>query len=120
MAKKRSGVSKSQAIRDYYDTNPKAKPKEVAAELATQGVVVTPQFVSTIRSNTKRKKTTKRPGRPAGSTSAKPRGRAPRAASSDAGEVSIDSLLKAKKIVAEMGSVEDAKKALDAFAKLIG
>ncbi len=126
MAKKRGGVSKSQAIRDYCGANPKAKPKEVADALASQGVVVTPQFVSTIRSNAKRKKSVRRPGRPAKSASAKRPGRPARAAgkrrSSGGGsssEVSIDSLVKAKKIVKEMGSVEDAKKALDALSKLM-
>ncbi len=124
MAKKSSGVSKSQAIRDYCEANPKAKPKEVAEALATQGLVVTPQFVSTIRSNAKRKKTTRRPGRPAGSTSTststKRAARPARATAAKGKEdVSIDSLLKAKKIVQEMGGVEDAKKALDALSKLM-
>lgn len=120
MAKKSSGVSKSQAIRDYCEANPKAKPKEVAEALATQGLVVTPQFVSTIRSNAKRKKTTRRPGRPAGSTSTKRAARPAQATAAKGKEdVSIDSLLKAKKIVQEMGGVEDAKKALDALSKLM-
>lgn len=122
MAKKSSGASKSQVIRDYCEANPKAKPKEVAEALATQGFVVTPQFVSTIRSNAKRKKTARRPGRPAGSASTKRAGRGSAsrpAAAKGKEDVSIDSLLKAKKIVQEMGGVEDARKALDALSKLM-
>ena len=119
MAKKSDGVSKSQAIRDYCDANPKAKPKQIAEALAAQGIVVTPQFVSTIRSNAKRKKTTRRPGRPAASDPAPKVSRRAARSTAASGDVSIDSLIRAKKIVEEMGSVDEAKKALDTLAKLI-
>lgn len=118
MAKKSAGVTKSQAIRDYYDSNPKAKPKEVAEELGKQGVDVSPQFVSTIRSVSK-KKTVRKRGRPAGSTTARKPGRPKSTTKKMNDEVSIDSLLKAKKIVNQFGSVGEAKAALDALAKLI-
>ncbi|MCC9643481.1 hypothetical protein LOC71_14445 [Rhodopirellula sp. JC740] len=126
MAKKSGGPNKSQAIRDYYTANPSAKPMEVAAELGKKGIDVTPAFVSTVKSTTMgksakksarksaakspaAKKTGAKRGRPAGSTS--------KAASN---EVSLDSLLQVKKIVEEMGSVQDAKNALTALEKLMG
>lgn len=118
MAKKRSGPSKSQAIRDYYDANPKAKPKEVAEELGKQGVSVTPQFVSTIRSTSKKKKKgTGRRGRPPGT--GRKTASTPRKSSASSNEVSVDSLVKAKKMVDQVGSVDEAKAALDALSKLM-
>ena len=130
MAKKSEGPNKSQAIRDYHDANPSEKPKQVAAGLKAQGVTVTPAFVSTILSNYKKKSTVGRPGRPAGAKSGRRAGRpgrstvnaAPAASSrstSGGDEVSIDSLLKVKKIVAEMGSVSEARNALSAYEKLM-
>ena len=113
MAKK-SGVNKSKAIRDYYAANPNAKPMEVSAALKKKGVDVTPAFVSTIRSTSKKKKTVGKPGRPAGTKNARP-GRP----SGRGGEVSFASLLKVKSIVDEMGGVDEARAALDALEKLI-
>jgi len=111
MAKKKSGVNKSQAIRDYVAANPTAKPNEVANALSKEGVSVTPQFVSTVKSMSKRKKgAKKRPGRPG-------RKPGPRKAS-DKG-VSVESLQQAKKMADSMGGVDEAKKALDVLSKLV-
>ena len=115
MAKKKAGgVNKSQAIRDYRKANPKEKPKQIALELGKKGIKVSPQFVSTILSTSKKKRTIRKPGRPKGSVSAG-RGR-PRKASHD---VSIESLLRVKEIVSEMGGIEDARMALTALEELL-
>jgi len=123
MAKKSGGVSKSGAIRDYYAANPKAKPMEVSAKLAEQGIEVTPAFVSTVRSTDKRKsksgrkaskkRSVKRSARVASKATT------PRSTKGASGEVSLDSLLKVKRIVEEMGGVDDAKNALTALEKLM-
>jgi len=42
-------VNKSQAIRDYYKANPKAKTSEVANALAKKGITVDANFVSKIK-----------------------------------------------------------------------
>ncbi len=103
---KKSKLNKSEEIRNYYASNPGAKPKEVAAALKKKGLVVTPQFVSTIRSVSKRKNgKVGRPGRPPGS------GRSN-------GGVSYEALVKVKKIVDECGSIGDARAALDALELL--
>jgi len=115
MAKKRSGVNKSKAIREYYEQNPDAKPLDVVAALKQQGVNVSAAFVSTIRSTSKKKSApTGKRGRPVGSTSA-------RTSSGGGGgaSVSIDSLLKMKSAVKDMGGIEKAKAALSALEKLI-
>ena len=113
MAKK-SSVNKSKAIRDYYDANPKAKPMQVAAALKKKGVIVTPAFVSTIRSTSKKKKVGK-PGRPAGSSKSGKGG----SRANPTGTVSFESLLKVKSIVDEMGGISQARTALNALEKLV-
>ena len=53
-------VNKSQAIRDYYKVNKKAKTKEVIDALAKKGVTVTAGLVTTVKSkHTKRRKAVK-------------------------------------------------------------
>jgi len=123
MAKKSAGQNKSAAIRDYYKSHPKAKPKEVLSALQASGIKTTTAFISTIRSNMKKGLGTGKRGRPAGSVTRRPskavtRGRRP-AASSPSSEVSIDSLLKVKRVVEEMGSVDEARAALNALEKLL-
>lgn len=108
MAKKSKGPNKSKAIRDYYDAHPNAKPKEVVVALKKKGIHVNAQFVSTIRSVSKKKGgKIGRPGRPVGS------GRRP-----GSGEVSYDSLLRVKRIVDEMGGIGQARNALTALEQL--
>ncbi|KLU06972.1 hypothetical protein RISK_000773 [Rhodopirellula islandica] len=128
MAKKSGGPNKSQSIRDYYGANPDAKPMEVAAELSKKGIVVTPAFVSTVKSTTMGKsakksarKSAKKPAASVKKTTGAKRGR-PVGSTNKAtsNEVSLDSLIQVKKIVEEMGSVQDAKNALTALEKLMG
>lgn len=127
MAKKNSsGVNKSQAIRDYYADNPEAKPIEVAEAMKAQGIDVNAQFVSTVKSNAKKSKKTGRRGRPAGvsakvaAPAAKKLGRPPAAkARTNSGEVSLDSLINAKKLVEEMGGAENARNAISVLEQLM-
>lgn len=117
MAKKSGGPNKSQAIRDYYAAHPNAKPKEISAELKKAGVDVTPAFISTIRSTSigKKKKTTKTSSAkasPAKTASAK----AP--ASKGGASISIESLLKAKGMVKELGGIDAAIATLTALKRL--
>ncbi len=111
MAKKSKGPNKSQAIRDYYNSHPGAKPKEVVAALKKKGIVVNAQFVSTIRSVSKKKGgKIGRPGRPVGSGKRETNG---------SGEVSFNSLIKVKAIVDEMGGIGRARSALTALERLV-
>ncbi|TWU47632.1 hypothetical protein Poly51_54330 [Rubripirellula tenax] len=124
MAKKKTGgPNKSQAIRDYSKDNPTLKPKQIAADLSKKGVAVSAGFVSTILSTSKRKKKVGRPGRPKGSVkSVRAVGRPTkkkRASSAGSGDVSIDALMKVKQLVAEIGSIDEAKSALSALEKLM-
>ncbi|MCO8125106.1 hypothetical protein NHH03_25445 [Stieleria sp. TO1_6] len=125
MAKKKGEPNKSLAIREYLSANPGAKPKEIVAEMEKQGITVSAQFVSTVKTNSKKSSSPKRRGRPAGSknkTATKAKATAGRsswaspAKASDS--VSIDSLLRLKKVVEEIGSIEEAKSALNTLEKL--
>ena len=128
MAKRSEGPNKSAAIREYLDSNPAAKPREIVDALKAQGVEVTPAFVSTIKSKSGSgsgpKKRRGRPARAAAATPARTRRTTSRpagrraAASSDS--VSVDSLIRAKKLAEELGGVEKARAALSALEKITG
>ena len=111
MAKKSKGPNKSKAIRDFYASHPDAKPKDVVVALKKKGIDVNAQFVSTIRSVSKKKGgKVGRPGRPAGTA---------RRPSNGSGDVSLNSLLKVKEIVDEMGGIGRARTALTALEQLV-
>ena len=53
-------VNKSEAIRNYYKSNPKAKTKEVVDALAKQGITVTVGLVTNVKSTHNKKQAAKR------------------------------------------------------------
>ena len=106
MSKKRGprpSTNKSKAIRDYKIENPDAKPKEIADFLANQGHDVSPQYVSTILSNERRKTGLTDGGMLLLGSS----------------KFSVDDMYLAKQLVAKTGSVKAAKQAIDCFSKLL-
>jgi hypothetical protein len=113
MAKKarKGGPSASQLIREYVKDHPGEGPTAVANALNSQhGTKISAQFVSTVKSNAKKKgagggikKKGKRRGRPAKATT---------------GAISITRLLSARDFVREMGGVKEAKAAVDFLADL--
>ncbi|WP_153555367.1 hypothetical protein [Roseimaritima sediminicola] len=122
MAKKKSGPNKSQEIRDYYDANPNAKPKEVVAAMEEKGLTVSPTFVSTIRSKQLARdgQPPKRRGRPKGSTKKKV-GATRRGAAATTGNqdsVSLSSLKKAKEFIDSAGGIEKARATIEAIDQL--
>ena len=56
MAKAKTEVSMSQAVRDYLTANPKAKAKEVVAGLAEKGIKVKEGLVYAVKGGMKEKK----------------------------------------------------------------
>lgn len=120
MAKKSGGPNKSAAIREYVAANPEAKPKEIVDAMKSQGMDVSPAFVSTIKSKSatggNKKKKARGGGRP----------KAPRAAASAStaragggGELSVNQLVKAKKLADELGGVANARAVLEALEKIV-
>jgi hypothetical protein len=97
-------VNKSKAVRDYMDSNPQSMPKEISDALASKGIVVTPGYVSMIKSKHKNKSAGKsRPGRPKKQAS---------------GDITVADLVEAKKLVEQLGGVDRAKDAIAAYAKI--
>lgn len=118
--------NKSQVIREYLDSNPDAKPKEIVEAHPDMGL--TTAFVSTIKSQylgkgggktRGKRKGTRRVGRKAakatGTTGAAPKSRRPQTTSDT---VSLDALVKMKNLVDQIGSVDEARSALAALEKI--
>jgi hypothetical protein len=110
MAKPKRG-EKTQAIRDYLATNPKAGPKDVVAGLQAQGMAVKPGLVSAIKYGKQRGKP--KPGR---------RGRAPAmsaaARHTSNGDLTVDLLVEVRQFVSKVGDVSTVRKALDVLDML--
>ncbi len=132
MAKRSAGPNKSAAIREYLDANPAAKPREIVDALKSQGVSVSPAFVSTIKSKAgaEGSTVTKRRGRPKGSgrksvTRKQAAGKAVspapatrRGATTET--ITVDGLVAAKKLVDLLGGHAKARAALSALEKITG
>lgn len=102
MAKKAARGAKSRAIRDYLAANPKANVKTVVEVLAKQGIKVSGALVGAIK-YTKAKK-----------------GRRKRVAAAAASEgLDIQKLVAVKKLVNDLGGIEQVRKALAALEKLM-
>jgi hypothetical protein len=95
MARFKRGA-KSAAIREYLEANPGAMPKEVVAALKKKGLKVSAQMVSVLK------------GKANGGGR---RGRR-------VGNLNVDSLIQAKKLVDQLGGIEKAQDALAILAKL--
>ena len=118
MAKKKQGVSKSQAVRDYLTENPDATASVVVPELAKRGIKVSPALVSQVKQRMKQagdldgQKTTakKRPGRR--SSTRKP------TTVSTSKALTANDLVEAKKRVDDLGGIDQARKALKYLEEL--
>jgi len=124
MAKKSGGPNKSAAIRDFFQNNPSAMPREAVEALKAQGISVTPAFVSTIKTKLSGGKKRGR-GRKKAVAAVTEKGRRGRpAGKSVATRSSSDSiyqhLIIAKQMADKMGGIEKARAALEALAKITG
>ncbi|TWU26194.1 hypothetical protein Pla52o_00470 [Novipirellula galeiformis] len=110
-------VNRAKAIRDYYDSHPKAKPLQVSAELKKQGIEVSTQYISTIRSNSKKKKgNVSKPGRPQGKgTRATSEATPSRSPASEKQKLYFQSLVRLKEVTREFGGIPQTRAALDAL-----
>jgi hypothetical protein len=106
-AKESSGgkVNKSQAIRDYYSTNPRADSKTVVSGLAERGVKVSPTMVYYIKSKMGQAKRKARREKMAESSRK----------SGAANPVEI--VLRVKDLAREVGGVKNLKQLVDLLAE---
>lgn len=99
-------VSKSESIRQIgREIGPSVRPRDVISRLAKQGITVSSAQVSTVLA-ADAKNRRRQPGRRAA------------VAATVVSTLTLDSLLAAKKLVNQVGSVEAAKTAVDALARL--
>jgi hypothetical protein len=102
--------SKTAAIKAALKANPKKLPKEIAELMNAEGWDVSAQRISVVKSAMKAKKKAKQAA-PAPTPEAGPE--VPKDA------VSVGLLVKAKKLVKELGGIKEAKSALNALAQLL-
>ena len=99
----RAKTNKSQLIRDYHAKHPAARPGEIAEALKAHKVSY--GLVGNVLHKAKGRKTKKKRG--------------PKASHNGAAiGLTLESLLAAKKLVAQLGGVEHAKAALSVLEKL--
>jgi len=103
--------SKTAAIKAAWKANRDKLPKEIAELMNAEGWDVTAQRISVVKLALKAKKKTKKAAAPAPEQEAGP------VVPKDA--VSVGLLVKAKKLVKELGGVAEAKAALNALAQLL-
>lgn len=100
--------AKTAAIKAALKANPKKGPSEIAELLKAEGWDVKPQNVSVVKSAMKKGKKKAAPAAASDTAPVVPK---------DA--VSVGLLVKAKKLVQELGGVKEAKNALNALAQLL-
>lgn len=112
MAKKKSGVSKTQLIRDELENNPEATPTDIAEKLKAHKISA--QYVSTIKFNMKKKV-----GSPKtkSSRTASP-ARVGRPSQSSEPAYKLSDLVRASKLADELGGVDKAQELLKVIDKL--
>jgi hypothetical protein len=102
-----NGTSKAGSIRQVAQSMPKpVRPRDVIAKLAEHGIEASSAQVSQVLKTMGMKRR-------------KRRGRRAIVDATVASTLSLDSLLAAKKLANQLGSVEAAKSAVDALAKLV-
>jgi hypothetical protein len=105
-----AGTTKAERIRQIAQgMGKRVRPRDVIATLAAEGVEVSSAQVSTVLRGMGMRR--RRGRKPAGAAPSRP-------VISTSELLSLDSLLAAKKLVNQLGSVEAAKQAVDALVKL--
>ena len=119
MAKKKSqGISKSQAVRDYLAEHPGATASVVIPDLASRGIKVSVALVGQIKQRMKKSGETggqKSASAPAKKPAKKRSGKkatATKSTRSTSNSLTADDLMEAKKLVDELGGVDQARRAL--------
>src|SRR4051812_32464293 len=98
MARFKRGA-KSAGIREYLEANPGAMPREVVAALKEGGLKVSAQMVSVLKGKTN--------------------GGGRRGRRRSVGNVNVDALVQAKKLVDQIGGIAQAQEALSVLSKLL-
>jgi len=114
VAKRKEADSKTAAILKYSKEHPDEGPSAISAALSSQGIEVSAQYVSTIKSKFGVAGPRKRRGRKASPSAVRTRA----ASGSGRSDVRYASLMKAKDFVQAVGGIQNAKRILEAYASL--
>lgn len=115
MAKKQR-INKSQAVRDYLKSHPKAMSGEIATELNKQGVKVTPNYVSSVKTKLKKTHKTKTAKQPAVVETSEP----VVASTPKAGTISVEQVKKVSQLMKTLGGFPRVVEVLDVVRELGG
>jgi hypothetical protein len=96
---KKPGVSKTQAVKDFYKKNPKASNQEAVDALAKEGITISTNYISNIKSNRKKRRKVVK-------------------AAVAKGEIGITEIKAALTYIKDVGSVAAAKQALAAAEEI--
>ena len=96
---KRTGVSKTQAVKTFFKKNPKASNQEAVDALAKAGITISTNYISNIKSNRKKRRNVVK------ATVAK-------------GEIGVTEIKAALTYIKTVGSVSAAKQALAAAEEI--
>lgn len=120
-AKADGELNKSEWVRVYLETHPRAKAKDIVAALAEQGVTVTPGYAAGLRFKARmaKKKARRLAKKMVAESGGEPKASGS-AARASADRFSLDSLLAAKKLAESLGGLEAARAAVAALVKLTG
>ncbi|MGO9109734.1 MAG: hypothetical protein ACLP9L_10910 [Thermoguttaceae bacterium] len=98
-ATKKPGVSKTQAVKDFYKANPKASNQEAVDALAKEGITISTNYISNIKSNRKKRRNVVK-------------------AAVAKGEIGISEIKAALTFIKSAGSVAAAKQAIAAAEEI--
>ena len=96
---KRPEISKTQAVKDFYKKNPKASNQEAVDALAKEGITISTNYISNIKSNRKKRRNVVK------ATVAK-------------GQIGVTEIKAALTFIKTVGSVAAAKQALAAAEEI--
>ena len=96
---KKPGVSKTQAVKDFYKANPKASNQEAVDALAKEGITISTNYISNIKSNRKKRRNVVK-------------------AAVAKGEIGIPEIKAALTFIKSVGSVAAAKQAIAAAEEI--
>jgi hypothetical protein len=106
MAKKATGLNKSEEIRQLLKAHPEMKPKDIVATLSAKGIKVTEALVYFVKGKLKgRKARKKRAGKIVAKTAVTMKSGDP-----------LSTILKVKKLAGELGGLEKLKALVEALS----
>ena len=119
MAKKKTDVNRSEAIRNYQTENPGASAKEVVSALAMQGIAVRKQLVYNVKSKHKdQEKVVKKAVVVKKKRVARKKATRKEVTRPSVSALSAKDLFEAKKLVDKLGSLDGARKAIETLEQL--